>query len=294
MSNDLDLVKAFFEGKKIDLDASKMESKNTATPLSLDYLTTDYNADTSFVRNTELTHLDKSFLHWQAFKEGKIKQTEPMVRGIMLHEAILEPEKFYNSLVCKQDGRTKVGKEANALAIAEGKTLVSEKDFENIVGIAKTLLSNSFIANLLQHATLIEQPFLFKYGEFDFKIRPDLVSSLEVESDTIVDLKFVQDAEPQAMCYKAQKYGYDRQLSLYQIGAQAHGLPAKNCIIIAVEKEFPYAFSIIRLSNEVLFEGRTKLDTLLPKYKTALKMRENNEKFTSYNSEQIYEWEAQY
>ncbi len=241
------------------------------------------------VNNTALSYLKKSPAHYLAFLEGKTKQTQAMRFGIALHEGILEPEKFEQRAEIKLENkgegiREKISKQKEYCE-KEKKLLVSKTEFEVLQGISKVLHQNTFVINLLQKAK-IELPLAWDYGETHCKGRLDGI----VEKEAIFDFKFVADANPNIFKYKAKFYGYHRQAFWYKTGALAHGLIGEHTpyYIIAVEKEYPFAYSITEISNSILKEGKEEADFLLQNLK---KIQQGQEAITPFYG--FSEWKTE-
>ncbi len=247
----------------------------------------NYN-DYKAVNNTALSYLKRGSGHYWAFLEGKSKQTQAMRFGIALHEGILEPEKFHAraeiKLENKGEGIRAKMKEQQEYCEKEKKLLLSAPEFEVLKGIAKVLHEDSFVINLLENAK-IEFPLAWDYKDFHCKGRLDGI----VQSKAIFDFKFVADADPHVFKHKAKYYGYHRQAFWYKTGALSHGLIDYDSpyYIIAVEKVYPFAYSVIEISESVLLEGKQEADFLLEKLK---KTQEENNKSPFYG---FVEWKTE-
>jgi PDDEXK-like domain of unknown function (DUF3799) len=226
-------------------------------------LTTEYN-NYKAVNNSALSYLKKTPAGYYEYLAGNTKQTTPMRIGIALHEGILEPEKFSNNyeikLEYKGEGIKARMAEQTERCKKEGKNLVSENEFQMLKGIAKTLHNDSFVISLLENAQ-VELPLSWDYAGVHCKGRLDGI----VQDKAIFDFKFVADADPYTFTRKAKFYGYHRQAFWYKTGALQNGLITENCpyYIIAVEKEVPYQYSIIEVSEGMIREGKTEADYLL-------------------------------
>jgi hypothetical protein len=249
----------------------------------------NYN-DYKAVNNTALSYLKRGSGHYWAFLEGKSKQTQAMRFGIALHEGILEPHKFDERAVIKLENkgagiRAKIQKQVQDCE-AEKKLLLSASEFEVLKGISKVLHEDNFVINLLEKAK-IEFPLAWDYKDFHCKGRLDGI----VQSKAIFDFKFVADATPHIFMHKAKYYGYHRQAFWYKTGALSHGLIDYHSpyYIIAVEKVYPFAYSVIEVTESILQEGKKEADYLLENLK---KVQEENNKSPFYENK-IVEWKTE-
>jgi hypothetical protein len=247
----------------------------------------NYN-DYKAVNNTALSYLKKGSGHYWAFLEGKSKQTQAMKFGIALHEGILEPQKFNSRAEVKLENkgegiRAKIKKQVQDCEL-EKKLLVSATEFEVLQGIAKVLHADKFITDLLKNAK-VELPMAWDYKGFHCKGRLDGI----VKNEAIFDFKFVADANPHVFTHKAKYYGYHRQAFWYKTGALMHDLIKYDSpyYIIAVEKVYPYAYSVIEVTQSVLDEGKQEADYLLEYLK---KVQEENNKSPFYG---CVEWKTE-
>jgi exodeoxyribonuclease VIII len=213
------------------------------------------------ISNSKLTYLAKSPAHFKHLEEVGFKETEALEFGRAFHCAILEPDKFLSSYMAlpQVDKRTKEGKALFSDFIERnmGKCFLGQEEFDKILTMSKKLLSSPAVCELLQGE--YEQEFYWT----DEQTGIDCKSKLDVYNRgvRVVDIKTTESADPETFHRSIFKYAYHRQGGMY-IDATQEVLPY---YIIAIEKDAPHEFSILRLSEEVLEYGRKEYKSLLEK-----------------------------
>ena len=103
----------------------------------------------------------------------------------------------------------------------------------------------------------------YKPNSVLLKTRPDYVNG-----NICIDLKTTKSCKYSDF-YKAVKYvyNYDAQASLQIQGLTQHGAVIDEYYWIAVEKERPHIVHVFKASDEVLTQGKQKIDKWLKKYK---------------------------
>jgi len=162
-----------------------------------------------------------------AYWMRKVKPTEAMMYGSMVHCLILTPELFDEQYFSLNDAEivaqigggnpraTKVYKEwkAEEMKKAEGEEIVDAKTMEAAL-YAKTSIEYSMPAKrLLDNSPFRESIVEWEYGGFSFK------GVLDASSErNVTDLKSMRDAEPRAVHRKIVDMGYHIQAALYREG----------------------------------------------------------------------------
>jgi hypothetical protein len=184
--------------------------------------------------NSRLTKLLRSPAHLKAYLDEPDDDTNALTMGRAAHSAILEPEDFAM--------RESVRAHASA-----SKLLAGEGDVEfSIVWDAR-------------------------YDEDDekavqrCKARLDKMSPV-IAGGVIVDIKTCRSASPRDFERAIFDHGYHRQGALYLDAARAAGLDASHFVIIAVEKEPPYAVAVYRITEGAIEAGYEQIRPLLRTY----------------------------
>ena len=218
------------------------------------------------ISNSKLSYLAKSPAHFKHLLGVGFKETEALEFGRAFHCAVLEPDKFLSSYVAmpKVDRRTKEGKEIFKYFVdaTEGKCIIDQDDYDKILSMSRKLLSSDAINELLEGE--YEKEFFWTDDDTGIECK----SKLDVykKGARIVDVKTTDCADPEQFYKAIFKYEYHRQGGMYR-DAVKEKIPY---YIIAIEKQEPYEFSILKLSEDVLEFGRREYKNLLNLYAECL------------------------
>lgn len=213
----------------------------------------------------------KSVYH---FLNRKFKESPAMKLGTAVHQAILEPEDFYDiyHVIDKIDKRTKIGKEAylKQIELADNK-IVLESDIHDII---KAILPKFREHNLAQKYSKgeIELSHYTKYEGIDVRVRPDCINRI---SNFISDVKTCQDNSPEGFKRDVYKWGYHLQAAFYM---DICGID--NFKFIAVTTTYPHTVEVHTLDDDTLEFGRNA-------YKQAIK---NWKIYLNTNKAPGYDW----
>lgn len=204
---------------------------------------------------------------------NKRQETESLRIGKAVHTLALEPKKWKAEYVTfSGDRRTKQGKEDYAEALASGKTIINEKEIEQIEGMANSLSKNPFALALLKADGYAESTIIWNEDGLDLRCRPDFMRN----DGLIVDLKTCRSANPSIFHSDAWKFHYDVSVAMTSRGYEAHfGKPADNYVFLCIEVEAPYIVecfeSYAAMDNitgmSYLSAGEVRLNKLINKYK---------------------------
>lgn len=204
--------------------------------------------------------------------------TDALLLGSATHSRILQPELFESRYMIgpQVDLRTKAGQaawaDAEILAQRSGRRLVRLKDPEQIEAMARAVASHP-AGNALIRATEAIEASVFWVDErtgVRCKMRMDGWCP-GLGGGTIVDLKTTIDAGPEEFGRSAYSLGYWRQAAMYMRGVRALGLPVRNFVLLAVEKQPPYAVACYRMTDELVEAGSLAIDLLLDQYATCVR-----------------------
>lgn len=236
--------------------------------------------------NTAMGYLKKSPLHFRAFMDGKIPSSKAMEIGRWVHEAVLEPEQWNGKWFVKENARTKAGKEYNESLEAKGLVGITQNEYDMIRGMVGRLLQCEWLGRLfVLYETMIEQEFYWQEqvnGQaIDCKAKLDLIIP---GANMMIDLKTTREAEPKGFIRKARySYDYDRQMAWYKNACVKAGILNEDakCFFVCIEKEPPYAYSIIEVAPSAIKSGERKYQKLLEQYAALMQTRD----FHTYPSE---------
>lgn len=246
----------------------------------------EYHEVQGFSRS-KLILFDKSPHHfWYEALSGlpEAKKTTPaMILGSAFHTLLLEPSLFNKEYAVsyKIDRRTTKGKEEYKIFMAEneGKILLSEDEFTKVNKMVSLVRGHEVVTTLLEEAQFEQSIFWTdKETDIQFKTRPDIWSS-----KVVVDLKTSWDTNNYSFTRSAIKYGYYLQAGMAFEACKAIGKPFEMFVVLAVEKEEPYAPSVFMMSDEALQFGIDQFHS----YKRKLKECLDSDKWPAYPVQEL-------
>ena len=209
--------------------------------------------------------LEKSPAHYRAWVEAQEEHDTPaQVFGRAYHCRVLEPERFAQTYVAEpQDAprrpsvtqrKAKKPSPDTVAAIAfwdaweaenAGRIVLPAEAFDVIEAMHRTLVAHPVVRGLMKdgHSEVTLQ---WVDGETGVrcKARADWWSP---QRRLLADLKTTDDASPEGFRRSIARYGYHLQHAHYCDGAQAAGVPVRNYLILAQEKEPPYAVAVYHI-----------------------------------------------
>ena len=215
-----------------------------------------------YISNSQLSAFKKSPAHWIHYITEKKERTDAMLLGSVAHCLALEPEQFDKKFYFldtrtrpekDKDFRSTKNKEWKESKLLEAGKLdvISNEMFDEATNMVLALKSDSEARKFLEGEK--EQKLEWEFLGFKFLGIRDITSD-----DYIVDLKFVQSADP----FMFQRYlfreGVYRQGGMYldgEMNGEFTGEPHKRIIFIAVENKAPYGVSVHELDYEVINAG---------------------------------------
>lgn len=211
------------------------------------------------VSKSHLDQVARSPLHyWSRYvAEERVvfDPTPAMMLGTALHARVLEPELFTAeyALAPAVDRRTKAGKETWEQAAAEGKTLLSSLEWEQVTGMAESVQAHPAARKLLARPGQVELSLFWSdvATDIECKCRPDRLT----EDGWVLDLKTTEDASPTGFAKSAANFRYHVQASWYLDGVRQSGIDPKGFIFIAVEKRPPYAVAVYAADADMIAAG---------------------------------------
>ena len=199
--------------------------------------------------------------------------SEDMVLGSAFHKIVLEPETFYDefAVMPNVDRRTTQGKMKYAEFIieADGKTVITQEQYDTICGMRDSIMSNPYARKLINGN--IEQSMYFTddLTKVECKCRPDVWRKV-ADRVVITDLKSAKSVMPNDFMRDCVKYHYDLQTAMYREGAsKVLGVPKDNIdfVFIAVEKKPPYLLNIMQADTYVIQKGEADFREYIGTYK---------------------------
>jgi hypothetical protein len=194
----------------------------------------------------------RSPAHYQAWLKAERKDTPALKLGRLAHLAALQPDLCRETVFVAPDcdRRTKIGKETYE-AFVSGLPLNAEvidaDTAEKIAGIASAAHAALAKLGVSKEHYVAEKAVFAQVNGVDIKGRPDLVTRIEgSNADYVIDIKTCQSADQDAFARDIATYKYHLQQAFYGTLCNT----GRNFIIIAIEKEPPYAWRIYTLNEE--------------------------------------------
>lgn len=226
------------------------------------------------VSNSKLSLMNRSPMH---YKHGFGESTPAMRLGSLVHSGVLEPLSIAKRYVFMPDysnhpenttangdrsfsGATKFVKQMQETfrRMHHNKEIVSEPEYDMMVGMATALVSNQAAKNLLREGVAeVSLVWVDPMSGLTCKSRIDW---LDRESGRFCDLKTTMDAGEFER--SIVKYGYHRQMAFYGRGLEANGINAEPWIL-ATEKSAPYGCRTAPMDVVSISYGHKELDVLL-------------------------------
>lgn len=234
------------------------------------------------------SHLDyiarrKSPKHyWQKYlnpnREPEIK-TYDMIKGNAIHSAILQPDVAEKMVVIglAHARRSKAEKEAWAEFELEhaGQYILKPDDYDEVFRVRDSFWNHPVAPGILSNG-IAEQSFFamrdvpdgeggvlidHETGEVIQELVKCQTDFIRRDYDYIVDLKSTDDASEIGFANSCGNYRYPVQAAWYQDVLTAwYGRAPKEWILIALEKEPPYAIGIYRFDEIDVAKGRLAAD----------------------------------
>lgn len=198
-------------------------------------------------------------------------ETNAKTFGHALHLKILEPLLFENEFCIspKFDRRTNIGKELFRQWEADNtnKKIITTENYEKILEMSESIKNDKY-ANQLIIKSDIEKSIYWIDEDTGIlcKARPDII-----KNNIICDLKTTEDACDQSFMHSAYKYNYHIQAAMIKDGFEkVTNEKITQIVIIAVEKNPPYAVKNYIFDETAIEKGRQEYKELLIKYKNSL------------------------
>lgn len=221
--------------------------------------------------NSRLSRLRRSPAHLLAYMQEPQVETEALRIGRATHAAILEPDDFGTRYVSGPEGdrRTKAVREQwDEVEARYGCGYVLKPaEYDLCLKLRDSVHVHSRALGMISGPGQAELSMLWEDADLGVlcKARWDRYSP-EIAGGAIVDIKTTRDASAREFERSLFSNGYHRQGAFYLMGAEARKLPARHFVILAVEKEPPYAVAVYRLTEGAIDAGQEQIRPLLAKY----------------------------
>jgi hypothetical protein len=226
------------------------------------------------VSKSDLDHFRKSPAHYVEAMTNPKPATPAMTLGSLVHLLVFQPDEYDKQFVIppKLDKR----KPENKLAFQEfakanaGKTFIDQEDLDKAQAVSKAVREHKTARRLIDSASAYELSVMVddEYGTRR-KSRFDAASSevLRIHNydvyKPIIDLKTTDDARDFEFSKSIFNYRYHVQGAIYIDNARLAELEHNDFVLIAVEKEPPYAIQVFVLDAPSLELGRAEYNEQL-------------------------------
>ncbi|MBN1113488.1 MAG: PD-(D/E)XK nuclease-like domain-containing protein [Bacteroidales bacterium] len=194
------------------------------------------------------------------------KDTKSFMVGREVDSILTEMDKFQNTIIAPYDDfRSKEAREWKADQEAQGKNVIKEDEYQNIMAVAiavqdtdiwKDIEKNFIMQEIIQIPdNTLGEHFDCRYGKIDaYRIDKDGICDL-------VDLKTALSANKKKFFYKAQDLGYFKQLKWYSQLLQEKYPQIKGFRywFVVAEKSEPYKVSLFKVPEHLIDECESDL-----------------------------------
>jgi hypothetical protein len=226
--------------------------------------------------NSRLSKLQQSPAHLRVYMDEPT-DARHLAMGRAAHNAILEPGKFDGSYVvsaqCTAIKKDKDRCSNSGIVLANGEwfcgvhgkgissdagavTVLPQKDYDDTLRMRDAVMAHPKARRLLSGVGDAELSVVWTDAGNGVlcKARLDRWSPA-IAGGAIVDIKTCRDASPRVFERSIYEYGYHRQAAMYLAGANANGLSAEHFVVVAVEKEPPFAVAVYRITEGAIDAG---------------------------------------
>ena len=233
----------------------------------------EYRARKDFLSSSDVKAiLENPFL----FKNGgKVKESESLSLGSLIHTLILEPENLQRDFLEMPplNLRTNEGKEKKAIlenqALSENKTLITSEMLEKATKCVEAFKKTS-IYNLFKESGRAELSIFSKIDDMPCKCRPDYFID---SKNIILDLKTTNiqgGASADAFVRAVANYKYYIQAAFYLELTRA-----KEFYFVVIETNEPYMVGVYKLDETSLNFGLNEIKRAFNIYKDLANFKEN-------------------
>lgn len=216
-----------------------------------DMTNAEYHAHPAISSSDVKAVLLSTVWHW---KNQVRKETPAMALGTAVHDMTLEGGE--NTVRGPETRRGNAWKEAEELARADGKEILTSKDYDLAEDIAEALLAEPLCGKHLAYDNTCKEYSLFAKCPttgLDLRCRPDLYNPSNL---TMFDVKTTTDASPMGFNKQIYKLRYDVQAAYYCYVSELCGWKVSHFSFLAVENSAPHAAHMHVMSMEALEIGK--------------------------------------
>ena len=206
---------------------------------------------------SSVVNMMRSPLFYKWCKDNPDVPTPAKKLGTFTHTMILEPNRVGDFVVYgdAKDQKVRQGKVWEEFQkLHEGRTIITRKERDAMVGVAVAVRKNPRVADLLRNGRS-ELSMVWKDLELKVLCKGRIDYLREDGRPVIVDLKTTRDSRPFQFGNQAFRLGYHIKLAMYQDGYHALTGELAQVKIIAVESKPPYETAVYNVPSDVLQQG---------------------------------------
>lgn len=230
----------------------------------------------SYHANPALSHsrlkaIDRSPAHFKHLSENGGQSSDALDFGRLFHAFILEPDTVASAFAVAPDvdRRTTAGKAAwREFSDANGdRTIVTASDMQVVRAMSDAISAAPCASELVFDAIAtgrVEEAH--RWHDVTWNVARKAKMDAVLRDGTVIDLKTTLDASPRAFERSILTYGYHTQAAFYADAMDAAGDGMRRFVIVAIEKNPPYAIGVYELSRQSVVAGRVKVNNWLSTY----------------------------
>lgn len=217
-----------------------------------------------------LKEFSKTPAHYQAYLRRESEDTPARRLGTGVHMRVLEPNRFLTDVVTVPNRLSKENKERVAQAEAEGKWVLTSKEYDQINRIGDAVLKNTLVQQFLSGGKAEQSVFWTDPSTgILLKCRPDYLRP----DGVTVDLKTFDDLDDEAIRRQIYRMKYHWQSAHYLAGVN-HALGIENNTMFAhlfIQTDDPYLCRIVLLNDASLEKSEEEIAPFREGFKHCLK-----------------------
>lgn len=219
--------------------------------------------------------------HVRAYLDNPPEQTDAMALGTATHLSVFEVGEYLARVIDKKYEKysTKESREWRDERLAEGHLILNEEQRGQVVGMRDSLLARDEIREILESKGKSEVALTGKCPDTGLilKGRIDRIGTYQ-KWPCLFDLKTCTDCEAEAFTRHAYSMDYHCRAAWYLDLANLTAGVERRFLIIAIEKEAPYACRLFEFDETLLSLGRKKYKARLMNWAKA----EKEKKYESF------------
>ena len=181
--------------------------------------------------------------------------------GDGVHAAVLEAEKDLLRRGTNRRG-TKEWKQLEEEAYLDGKILLKDSTYDEVMLMAKSLQDNTACAQFLNHPERVNESSIFVEHPVGVKMRcrPDLYIE---RGGIICDVKTCQSVVPKKFLRDAMQLGYPIQAAWYKTCLELAGMQVSQFHFLCVQKSQPYTSQLYTVSADMMQWGIQQVNKII-------------------------------